>query len=91
VRGVNGDETAGIPGAARAARALLRGLSNPMSTANRPQRRSLVTDTLAGVSVEYVVVVGVVAVASIPAFLFAGSSLLSGFGWMRHLLFYPAP
>jgi hypothetical protein len=62
-----------------------------MSTSNHPQRRSLVTDTLAGVSVEYVVVVGVVAVASIPAFLFAGSALLTGFGWMRHLLFYPAP
>jgi Flp pilus assembly pilin Flp len=52
---------------------------------------ALARDRRGAVAVEYIVVVGTVAILAIPAALIAGSDLVSSFAVARELLFLPIP
>jgi Flp pilus assembly pilin Flp len=54
-------------------------------------RRAFVTDRRGAVAVEYIAIVGTIAIASIPAGFAAGADLVQSFSIVRELLFLPIP
>ncbi len=61
----------------------------PARRASRPA--TLLRDTRGGVAVEYIVIVGTVALFAIPASVAVGKALVESFGITREMLFFPVP
>jgi len=53
--------------------------------------KQLLTDQRGAVLTEYVVVVGTVGLATLPALLYCGWALVGNFSFVRNYLLYPFP
>jgi len=59
--------------------------------ARRAEWKKLRDDTRGALMLEYIVLVGFVAIVSIPALLFCGLSLMKNFVFVRNYALYPFP
>jgi Flp pilus assembly pilin Flp len=66
-------------------------MAHDASAAPPELARTLLRDTRGAVLVEYIILIGTVALTCIPVFAYCGATLARDFGPLRNYMFYPFP